>query len=105
MGGLAQYRLFVVLFAAGLLFVVSEAFGDGKKPGAIDLATKSIVKRLNSAPPAANSNPGHYETAVVQSDAGESEAIGPWDSSPDASEGVAPVATALPPPTPAMIHK
>ena len=73
MGGLAQYRLFVVLFAAGLLFVVSEAFGDGKKPGAIDLATKSIVKRLHSAPPAANSNPGHYETAVAQSDAGESE--------------------------------
>jgi len=48
MSNLAQYRFSIILFSVGLLFVVSEVVGDGDKPGALDVATKSVAHRLNS---------------------------------------------------------
>lgn len=68
MGNLSLYRVSIGLFAIGLLLVVSEAFGSGDKPGAIDFATRAIVNRLNAPPPAgdADAGAGHYELAVSQ---------------------------------------
>lgn len=98
MGNLAQYRLAVVLFALGLLFVVSQVVGDGENPGAIDVAAKSIAKRLNSSPPSETTSDEPYEVAVTQS-SGAHRAR--WFAKDDESDesGEPEISTALPPPT------
>jgi hypothetical protein len=66
MSNLAQYRFSIVMFSLGLLFVVSEVVGDGEKPGALDVATTSVVHRLKSGgADAADQEEASYELAVT----------------------------------------
>jgi hypothetical protein len=115
MSNLSQYRLSIVFFSLGLLWVVSEVVGDGDQPGMLDKATKSVAHRLNNAGDKTSEPDNGPLLAVSQTYPGESHrnpfrltpAEGIAAEGADASSAVegSESSRALPPPDPGMIHK
>lgn len=82
MGSLAKFRGNLLLFSFALVLVVSQVFGDERKPGLVDGSAAALSERASSAPSASSAETQPRDVMLTLSKA---KPANPWFAKDPAS--------------------